>query len=114
MIVGYTPQLPQKGSPNDPKSLFRMFRSPEGMHPTNWLLRRHSHSRLVRSPNSAGISPVSWFSHEKLLRPDGLPEKVKVKRRCRTVLQSNAEELSRGSQPDSLCPANAHLTLALV
>ena len=37
-----------------------------------------------------------------------------VKRRCRTVLQSRAEALLRGSQPDSRRPANAHPTLALV
>ena len=56
---GYTPQLPQKVSPNCPKSLRGMVRNSEGMHPTNWLLRRYSRSRLVSSPNSAGISPVN-------------------------------------------------------
>ena len=54
MIVECTPQLPQNGSPNCPKSLTRMFRKPSGMHPVNWLLRRYSRSRLVRLPNSAG------------------------------------------------------------
>ena len=37
-----------------------------------------------------------------------------VCRRCRTVLQSRAEALVRDSQPDSLRPANAHPSLALV
>ncbi len=37
-----------------------------------------------------------------------------VRRRCRTVLQSRAESLQRGSRPDTRHPANAHPTLALV
>ena len=40
--------------------------------------------------------------------------KDKVKRRCRTVLQSRAESLLRDSQPDPRLPANAHPALALV
>ena len=61
MIVECTPQLPQNGSPNCPKSLSGTSRSPAGMHPVNWLRWRSSHHRLVRLPNSAGISPVNWF-----------------------------------------------------
>ena len=38
----------------------------------------------------------------------------KVIRRCRTVLQSRAEALSRHSQPARQNPANAHPTVALV
>ena len=37
-----------------------------------------------------------------------------VKRCCRTVLQSRAEEIIRNFRPDSHDPANAHPTLALV
>ena len=40
--------------------------------------------------------------------------KEEVKRRCRTVLQSRAEDLLGDSQPNSRPPANAHPTLALV
>ena len=40
--------------------------------------------------------------------------KEEVRRRCRTVLQSRAEALQPASLPDSLHPANAHPTLALV
>ena len=40
--------------------------------------------------------------------------KDEVRRRCRTVLQSRAESLHLGSQPDSHPTANAHPTLALV
>ena len=40
--------------------------------------------------------------------------KEEVKRRCRTVLQSRAEELLRDSRPPSQPTANAHPTLALV
>ena len=40
--------------------------------------------------------------------------KEEVKRRCRTVLQSRAEELLRYAHADSQRPANAHPTLALV
>ena len=40
--------------------------------------------------------------------------KDEVRRRCRTVLQSRSEALQRDSRPDSLHPANAHPTLALV
>ena len=40
--------------------------------------------------------------------------KDEVRRRCRTVLQSRAEGVMRISPPDSLPPANAHPTLALV
>ena len=40
--------------------------------------------------------------------------KEEVRRRCRTVLQSRAEELLRSSRPDSQRPANAHPTLVLV
>ena len=38
----------------------------------------------------------------------------KVRRRCRTFLQSRAEALLRNSRPDSQSPTNAHPTLALV
>ena len=45
----------------------------------------------------------------------GLPGRgEEVRRRCRTVLQSRAEELLRNSRPDSRSPANAHPTLALL
>ena len=37
--------------------------------------------------------------------------KDEVRRRCRTVLQSKAEELLRNSRPESQRPANAHPTL---
>ena len=40
--------------------------------------------------------------------------KDEVRRRCRTVLQSRAEGVPRTSPPNSLHPANAHPTLALV
>ena len=40
--------------------------------------------------------------------------KDEVRRRCRTILQSRAKAPMRDSQPDSLYPANAHPTLALV
>ena len=40
--------------------------------------------------------------------------KDEVRRRCRTVLQSRAEELLRNSWPDSHPPPNAHPSLALV
>ena len=40
--------------------------------------------------------------------------KDEVRRRCRTVLQSRTEGVPRTSPPDSLHPANAHPTLALV
>ncbi len=40
--------------------------------------------------------------------------KDEVKRRCRAILQSRAEALPRGFQPDSPPQANAHPTLALV
>ena len=40
--------------------------------------------------------------------------KEEVKRRCRTVLQSRAEQFLRDSRPDSQHPANTHPTLALV
>ena len=40
--------------------------------------------------------------------------KAEVRRRCRTVLQSRAEALWRGSGTGSRSPANAHPTLALV
>ena len=41
-------------------------------------------------------------------------KKEKVKRRCRTTLQSRAQAFLRDSQPDSQHPANVHPTLALV
>ena len=40
--------------------------------------------------------------------------KDQVKRRCRTVLQSKAEELLRDPRPDSQSSSNAQPTLALV
>ena len=40
--------------------------------------------------------------------------KDQVKRRCRTVPQSKAEELLRDPRPDSQPSSNAHTTLALV
>ena len=39
--------------------------------------------------------------------------KDEVRRRCRTVLQSRAEEVLQASRPDSQHPTNAHPTLAL-
>ena len=61
MIVGCTPQLPQKSSPNCDKSLSGVFRSPAGMQPINWLLERYRLTRLERPPNSVGLSPVNWL-----------------------------------------------------
>ena len=47
--------------------------------------------------------------------PAGLARrKEEVRRRCLTVLQSRAEALLPASLPNSLHPANAHPTLALV
>ena len=40
--------------------------------------------------------------------------KDEVRRRCRTILQSKAEELLQDSRPGTRRPANAHPTLALV
>ena len=40
--------------------------------------------------------------------------KNEVKRRCRTILQSRAEALSRDFQPDSPPQPNEHPTMALV
>ena len=40
--------------------------------------------------------------------------KEEVKRRCRTALQSRAEQFLRRGHADSHHPANAHPTLALV
>ena len=51
---------------------------------------------------------VSNFLAELAFRKD------EVKRRCRTVLQSRAEELLRRSPTDSRLSANVHPTLALV
>ena len=31
-----------------------------GTHPLSWFLWRPSHIRLVRLPNSGGISPLNW------------------------------------------------------
>ena len=58
MIVGYKPQLPQKGSPTCAKSLSGVFRSPAGMHPVNWFLERYRLTRLERPPTPL-VSPRS-------------------------------------------------------
>ena len=58
MIVGCTPQLPQKSSPNCEKSLSGVFRSPAGMHPVNWFLERYRLTRLEGPPTPL-VSPRS-------------------------------------------------------
>ncbi len=51
----------QDGNPNDAKSLFSTSNSAAGMHPVRSLPPSRNRVRLVRLPNSDGISPVSWL-----------------------------------------------------
>ena len=71
-------------------------------------------ARTVPGAPVPGVSPVRACSDKPINATALASRKDEVKRRCRTVLQSRAEELLRHSQARFHNSSNVHPTLALV